>query len=923
MFSSHEYLSLSLKAKSLWAKLPRNGDESYLPLFAHMADSAEMARLLWRFWVPSGTKEIIENSVPRAEQIFVFLAAVHDIGKAIPAFQLARPLFSQACELARNQISGCGLICPTPLSDPSKIPHSLATYLILTTSLNVPRELAIIVGGHHGKPPSSADIENANSFPANTGIKDLAWTGVQKELFNYSLELSGVKDNSFPVPNVATQSILSGLVIMTDWLASDENRFKYIEFGAGVSSSAERAAAAWDDLMFPLCWEPFDEDALARFNLYTERFDGIEQTRPAQDVAMSAANDTREPGIFIIEAPMGEGKTEAALVAAEIFASKTGRAGLFFALPTQATSDGLFPRIKRWINRLGARDETHSITLAHGHARFNKDFVGIKYISANIEPDDGTANESLIVHEWFDGRKKSILADFVVGTVDHILMGSLKQRHLAMRHLGLANKVVVIDECHAYDAYMSSYLYKTLNWLGKYKTPVIILSATLPAGSRMKLVEAYRNMKFTSNDPPDPVFGNSVHTEPPPWAVSREYPLITYSDGTEIRQLNAELSRHIDVKISRLGESRNVGEVIADKFDDLLSGGGCAGVIVNTVRRAQEIAKFLVERFSDDVVRLLHAQFIGPSRVAEERNLRDKLGRDAVERPSRLIVVGTQVMEQSLDVDFDVLFTDICPMDLLLQRIGRLHRHDRERPPKLKSAMCFVTGVADGEFESGSVIVYGKYHLMNTLHLLPDEIRIPVDIPNLVQNAYDECGLNIDSDDYRKAKEEHKNLLAEKERRARAFQIKSPGDCTTLVGWLDTSVTDDAKGHRAKANVRDGGDSVEVIVIQQCSNGKFYTLPSPDVCDEMEIPHSTPGDATASAVAECSLRLPAPFTNVYNIDKVISEIEENNIRVIPAAWQSSHYLKDELFLVLDETFSTELMGIRLTYSEKYGLRMEK
>ena len=161
---------------------------------------------------------------------------------------------------------------------------------------------------------------------------------------------------------------------------------------------------------------------------------------------------------------MGAGKTEAALVCAEILAAKTKRTGVFFALPTQATSDGIFPRLLDWIKNLDT-DSVHAIELAHGKAQFNEDYQALRLFGgdANVGEDE---DDGVIVHQWFGGPKKTLLADFVAGTIDQLLLAALKQKHVMLRHLGLAGKVVVIDECHAYDAYMGQYLYRALNWLG-------------------------------------------------------------------------------------------------------------------------------------------------------------------------------------------------------------------------------------------------------------------------------------------------------------------------------------------------------------------------------------------------------------------------------------------------------------------------
>jgi CRISPR-associated endonuclease/helicase Cas3 len=264
-------------------------------------------------------------------------------------------------------------------------------------------------------------------------------------------------------------------------------------------------------------------------------------------------------------------------------------------------------------------------------------------------------------------------------------------------------------------------------------------------------------------------------------------------------------------------------------------------------------------------------------------------------------------MEQSLDVDFDIMFSDICPMDLLLQRVGRLHRHERERPEPLRSAKCYVTGADGGEFDGGAVAVYGAYHLMNTLELLPPTVRLPQDIPTLVHAAYADDGVpSLATDAYGTAKEEHETKIKVQREDSKKFQVCKPKDLESLIGWIDIVVKNaERNGH---ATVRDADPSVEVIVVWQSDIGKKY-------------PREGLSDEQAAKLAENTIRLPRAVC--YNIDKTIAELERENRRSIPLDWQLSHWLKGELFLVLDENNSVELCEKTLKYDKKYGMIIEK
>lgn len=905
--------TLSGTARALWAKLSRQNDD-WLPLYVHMSDSAEMAQLLWLHWLPDGVKRLFIKLTPKADALFVFLAAAHDLGKASPVFQGLLNNKSAAI-LIENRLKDANL--PPLPSMIAKCPYSHAHISQLIIMQNkLPRHLGIILGGHHGMPPSPAAIENLESYPTHTGRNNQAWVNVQNELFEYALKLSGLSTAELCniKPNAELQMLLTGLVIMVDWLVSDADKFPYIGPGENCTaqSSFQRANAAWENLEYSHCWEPLDEDTLGKYDLYEERF-GLDP-RPNQQITAAKALEITTPGIVILEAPMGEGKTESALVMAEIFAAKTGRSGVFFTLPTQATSNGIFPRMLKWIEALET-DGIHSITLAHGKAMFNELYQGLW---PQNKPSESYNENSVCINEWFYGRKKGLLADFAVGTIDQLLMAGLKQRHLALRHLGLANKVVIIDECHAYDAYMNSYLYKALNWLGKMQVPVIVLSATLPGHTRQKLMEAYLLENFTPKTETLPWRkAEKKETSPPAWIDSTAYPILTYSDGNNVEQLHLPLSnRKLKVKTQIF----DIAE-IENKLDELLINGGCVGIIVNTVARAQEVYTKLAAHFGNDIVKLLHSRFMPFDRAKKEDELRQLLGPNN-ERPHKLIVVGTQVIEQSLDIDFDVLFSDICPMDLLIQRIGRLHRHNRTRPAGLTDACCFVTGVKNDGFEKGSEAVYGQYMLMNTLALLPQKLNLPEDICGLVQKAYAKNGLNLNTPEYATAKKKHDDHNAKKESKARCFQINAP-DMSVITGLLDTGVNEDANGQKARAAVRDTYDSVEVLVLYRRNNNKLYTIPwGPS--GNMELPkETTPPDELARALASATLVLPAILTANWNIDDTIRQLEEANLKLNISAWQQSHWLKDELFLVLDENFKTELCGYELHYDQNLGLATQK
>lgn len=901
---------LSYAARRLWAKKQRDGGSLWLPLLTHLEDAAAVAAFIWQRWLPEGTKRVIAEgcgcTIDEAERLLVFLLAGHDVGKAMPAFQAKSAQFVPgdlddllALELVR---AGLPMQPYSEFSAARSSPHALAGMLILEAA-DCSRNVAAVVGAHHGKPPSSDEAINGSedrqitNFCVNKEGR-AAWDAVRAELVEYALCLAGYASfDELPVPDMRAQVLLSGLTILADWIASNESYFPYIspDDAARPGMGALRLKTARGKLDFlKTAWQP--EGWTFPPELFAERF-GF-PPRSLQSAVIETASGIAEPGIFVIEAPMGVGKTEPALAVAEIFATVTGRSGVFFALPTQATSDGMFPRMHKWIAGLGCGK--HSVELVHGKAQFNEDFASLARIGGSsgiAEEDDETG---AVVYTWFEGRKKALLADFVVGTVDQLLQLALKQKHVMLRHLALANKVVIIDECHAYDAYMNVYLHRALQWLGAYRVPVILLSATLPAQKRDELVRAYLGKGKAKQLP---------EVGPP------AYPCVTYTDGREIvppHRIDAGVAP-VSVSLERLSDAQ-----IAETLGALLSQGGCAGIILNTVKRAQAVAASLRAQLGDDVL-LLHSRFTATDRLAKEGTLRAELGKPSpeVRRPARRIVVGTQVIEQSLDLDFDVLITDLCPVDLLLQRIGRLHRHARPRPAKLEGARCFVLMPEDDALDPGSAAVYGEYLLLRTKALLPPRVVLPDDVSPLVQAVYggDRAVLPYLPEGYDDAEQAWETLVEEKEDKAETFCVSEPWPDRrkTIRNWLNASVTDAA----GEAAVRDSEDSIEVIAVRRGTDGGLYLLSSGEPLPRGDVPDAE----LARRIARESLRLPAALMP-GRIDKLISELETQSSAEAPQ-WQESPWLRGSLILAFDVDNTARLLGYRLQYDAFFGLTYEK
>ena len=450
---------------------------------------------------------------------------------------------------------------------------------------------------------------------------------------------------------------------------------------------------------------------------------------------------------------------------------------------------------------------------------------------------------------------------------------------------------------------MNQYLDRTLNWLGAYQAPVIVLSATLPEKRRAELVEAYLN--------------GYPEEETTSWRTARAYPLLTWTEGRRIHQIAGEQG----------GEERTVEIRGLDDSECLsclrkaASDGACCGVIMNTVQAAQKLLQEVSKLIPEAEVLLLHSRFVATDRAGKESQLLQRAGKDS--KPTDragLIVIGTQVLEQSLDIDFDVLITQLCPMDLLLQRIGRLHRHKRERPDQFGLACCYVLGL-NKESDNGSRAVYGDWLLLRTRELLPNRISLPKNIPDLVQETYRDPGDEFLYDEmHLEAWEKHKQLRAEKRIKADNYRVPSPKRdsarrAKTIDGWLKASYPVD--GVRGEARVRDCEASITVLVMQERSDGYIGFLPWQEHNAAVSASH-VPDEETARKIAKQRLNLPQSFSSFGREEETIRELETLNRKKLPE-WQNSGWLNGELILLLDDRLQANLCGQTIFYSEKYGL----
>ena len=949
-------MRLSDRARVTWAKSHTDpgaqfGLTAWLPLHQHLADAGAIAALLWEDWTPESLKALLGRTFggeAAARALLIWLAGVHDVGKASPAFAV------QVTALAEPMIEAGLAIDPRIEGDDERrrTRHELVSFLAirdwLETEHGFPRDQAILLASvaaaHHGRPPTDADIVAAE--PLVHLIGGSTWRSTRDE-FLARADAAYTDESILRQWRAADVSqpalvVLSALVIVADWLASSD-AFLPVALGEQPTESAEqRARKAWAELDFPRPWRP-DPGTTDPAVLLARRFalpPGA-SPYPTQVALVEQALSMERPELMILEAEMGSGKTEAALLAAEILSWRFGMSGVFLGLPTQATADGLFSRMLSWAERLDL-DVPSTVFLARGKAQLNPEFAKrtreAYFRSIHGDHDERSSGSLVVAHRWFSDPKRGPLSNFVAGTVDQALFAGLRSRYLMLRHLALASKVVVIDEAHAYDEYMEQFLTRVLEWLGAYGTPVIMLSATLPSARRRAFLEAYDRGR-DSLAPRQKLDGLSrqerrIHRDETERRTHERYAHIDEQIGYPVISMSNAAGSPSWETPPPASESREIRLSWQDDdpvaLVELLRGatreGGNVVVIRNTVRRAQETTALLRSAFPEIPVTLTHSRFLALDRARKDRELLDRYGPRG-DRPATSIVVGTQVVEQSLDIDFDLMVTDIAPIDLLLQRVGRLHRHRRPgRPAPVRRPELVISGVdrsmTPPEPDPGTLHVYDRALLIRTLAVLEgrSDFILPDEISTLVELVY-----GTDEDvvpeawrpALKEATHERDERVREKRRRARSYTLDAVRGNASLIGWLTAPDVDPDLTPPGRATVRDTDETLEVIVLQRGKDGVLRTPSWLARGGGSQIPdNEPPRGSLARTILGCALRLPAGMCRGNAIDRHILALER--AFELPT-WHSSHALKGELVLVLDEEGRGSLNEFDLRYSVADGL----
>lgn len=658
-----------------WGKAGASTEDKALvawhPLAYHALDVAACGQVLLRHW-PHWLRKIAHSAgiEPTAlSRWLVFLLAIHDSGKFADGFQALRPDLQTTLQARTPQVA-------------YDLRHDTLGYAVLMEALPVrlgrdPEddwELDLLqpwiaaVTGHHGRPPLNK--------PTKAILARHFLPPVRADLDRFVQDVGALLSPDWclpqPAPGVAEYQwqaswLVAGLAVVSDWLGSNRAWFDYRAPDLALD-------AYWHQVALPVAERAVREsglgspriaDALGFSTLFYHLADcGTPLQSWADTVAIA-----RNPQLFILEELTGGGKTEAALtLVGRLLAAGQG-SGVYFALPTMATADAMRDRLCQvraddtrplW-QALFANDDA-SLILAHSAAATTAKLDALRRRDAGYDDRHETPSASQDSSAWLaDSRKKALLADFGIGTIDQALLSVLPLKHQSLRLLGLATKVLLVDEVHACDCYLGELLQRLLHFHAALGGSAILLSATLPIRQRERLLAAFA--------------AGAGYTVPIPEGT--DYPLASHlhAGGLDETSIPPRQSVSRPVWIDPIGDEESVFSRLAHT----VAAGGCAVWIRNTVTDAIDVWRQWNLANPGMPAILFHARFVLGDRLNIATLIQRSFGPDSNgrQRGGRL-VIATQVVEQSLDVDFDEMVTDLAPIDLIVQRAGRLHRHARD-----------------------------------------------------------------------------------------------------------------------------------------------------------------------------------------------------------------------------------------------------
>lgn len=661
----------------IWGKWWGANEGTPYPLLAHLLDTAAQMNAIWELWLPVSTKSLLTEILggeSTAKSVSLFIAGIHDLGKAEPYFQgpydtrnrqpqnkfisNLEGLLEQGYpeinkELARKLNSMTG-------NDRRHIRHEAVSAEVLS-SFGYPQWLSTIISAHHGKYLHSITRSEESKVERHkASFEGNQWRVAQTELIKTLSEVTKCPLSTISSIEVEANLIplLSGLLIFSDWLASDE---------AFITSSPIRTSGINVSENPQEYFEIREKESLKRLHEtlgvppqltgdFEKLFDGKSPNREIQKWAVGAGHGS---GLTIITAPMGEGKTEAGLW---IHKAGNNNDGLIYALPTTAMADAMFDRVRNCF-----KDTSALGALSHGTSILNSFYddstanpIGI-CDEVSKEEEDATG---LQASQLFRGAHRSLTAPITVTTCDQVLAAGIKHKFSPVRFASLAGKHIILDEVHTYDPYQDFLFCRVLGWLGLYRVRVTILTATLPERRLKSYIDAYSGQKVLFDTPEYPSITRLSNGLDNPETISlqayRKYNHFLYNnlmiiDEEKREDFQESFAIETAEYVERIREENPTARIV---------------VFVNTVNRAIAVSKLLE---SNRNILTIHSRMTANQRNRKMKELVRQAGVDGTSEP--ITIVTTQIGESSLDFDADIAISDLAPMASLLQRMGRQWRH--------------------------------------------------------------------------------------------------------------------------------------------------------------------------------------------------------------------------------------------------------
>lgn len=641
------------------------------------------------------------------------LAALHDLGKISPGFQM-----KCECWLKENNFYEIAMknVWDTQMeTDHGKISHAAIQEFLneLKIDRTTAKYVSAILGAHHGRLnlPNDRGFRFEKTISENkTGINwNFERLETAKAIWNLFYAQKDIKIDS----DSPALWWLAGLTSVADWIGSDECYFfenMDTDKDAVASKALENIGFKRNEIIKELSFHDLFHDV-----------NSPDVKWLPNEMQQKALATITGPGVYVIEAPMGMGKTEAALWAAYNLLSNETANGIYFALPTQATSNRIHLRMNEFVHRISPDNKFSR--LIHGNSWLMDQQTALA--SSRTFPENMDDNAG---RDWFNSAKRALLAPFGVGTVDQALLGIVASKHFFVRHFALAGKVVIIDEVHTYDLYTGTLIDKLIRTLESLGCTVIVLSATLTSKRRNEIIVLNAN--------------ENCENEP--------YPLITgLKNGKKLEPVSAKQPESKNIEICFKCDNIAINDAI-----DIANSGGCVLWICNTVDNAQtQYRKFKDVVNNQFPIGLLHSHYPFWRRNEIENEWMERFGKNGKNRCGS-ILVSTQIVEQSVDLDADLLITELAPTDMLLQRLGRLWRHERGRLINLKPKMIIISekqSLSDlKKMNAKNIIeclgakahVYDPFVLLRTLQVWKEIdqtiIKIPSQIRMLLNATYDD-----------------------------------------------------------------------------------------------------------------------------------------------------------------------------------------